>query len=258
MRSIEHPKKHKSHVLIQEKGYSCLSKEHLVCNQLGRLVSFKTFLKETSQRVKPKVKQPSTGEAKYVIPAASQYRDSIPEIGDDLNIQPRDWNVSDKKKRNVKKFIAAPIGARFNSDFYFAFGDVDPVIVSPPMIFDLDEHPEGSGMIRLVRLVSVGTTTRQVQITYANLPKSIMDPDFEGKTLAAATDDFDQFLDLLNATQTLFHMKDGRYRKRTFEFDFDGGNQTVEIDMESPEPEMNAPLQMVIPLDFNNRLEIKR
>ena len=44
-----------------------------------RLVSFKTFLKETSQRVKPKVKQPSTGEAKYVIPAASQYRDAIPE-----------------------------------------------------------------------------------------------------------------------------------------------------------------------------------
>ena len=113
-------------------------------------------------------------------------------------------------------------------------------------------------MIRLVRLVSVGTTTTQVQITYANLPKSIMDPDFEGKTLSAATDEFDQFLDLLNATQTLFQMQNGRYRKRTFEFDFDGGKQTVQVDLESPEPEMNAPLQMVIPLDFNNRLEIKR
>ena len=38
-----------------------------------------------------------------------------------------------------------------------------------------------------------------------------------------------------------------------FEFDFDSGNQTVQIDMESPEPEMNAPLQMVIPLDFNKQ-----
>ena len=104
----------------------------LACEGFGRLVSFKTFLKETSQRVKPKVKQPSTGEAKYVIPAASQYRDAIPEIGDDLNIQPRDRKVSAEKKRNVKKFISAPIGARFNSDFYFAFGDVDPVFVSPP------------------------------------------------------------------------------------------------------------------------------
>ena len=245
-------------LLAQENGVWRGISARLACEDFGRLVSFKTFLKETSQRVKPKVKQPSTGEAKYVIPAASQYRDSIPEIGDDLNIQPRDRKVSDDKKRNVKKFISAPIGSRFNSDFYFAFGDVDPVFVSPPMIFDLDEHPEGSGMIRLVRLVSVGTTTRQVQITYANLPKSIMDPDFEGKTLAAATDDFDQFLDLLNATQALFQMQDGRYRKRTFEFDFDGGNQTVQIDMESPQPEMNAPLQMVIPLDFNNRLEIKR
>ena len=245
-------------LLAQENGVWRGMEARLACEGFGRLVSFKTFLKETSQRVKPKVKQPSTGEAKYVIPAASQYRDAIPEIGDDLNIQPRDWKVSDQKKRNVKKFISAPIGSRFNSDFYFAFGDVDPVFVSPPMIFDLDRHPEGSGMIRLVRLVSVGTTTRQVQITYANLPKSIMDPDFEGKTLSAAADDFDQFLDLLNATQTLFQMKDGRYRKRTFEFDFDGGNQTVEIDMESPEPEMNAPLQMVIPLDFNNRLEITR
>ena len=245
-------------LLAQENGVRRGISARLGCGDFGRLVSFKTFLKETSQRVKPKVKQPSTGEAKYVIPAASQYRDAIPEIGDDLNIQPRDRKVSDVKKRNVKKFISAPIGARFNSDFYFAFGDVDPVFVSPPMIFDLDEHPEGSGMIRLVRLVSVGTTTRQVQITYANLPKSIMDPDFEGKTLAAATDDFDQFLDLLNATQALFQMQDGRYRKRTFEFDFDGGKQTVQIDMESPQPEMNAPLQMVIPLDFNNRLEIKR
>ena len=245
-------------LLAQENGVWRGMSVGLACEGFGRLVSFKTFLKETSQRVKPKVKQPSTGEAKYVIPAASQYRDSIPEIGDDLNIQLRDRKVSDEKKRNVKKFISAPIGARFNSDFYFAFGDVDPVFVSPPMIFDLDRHPEGSGMIRLVRLVSVGTTTRQVQITYANLPKSIMDPDFEGKTLSAAADDFDQFLDLLNATQTLFHMKHGRYRKRTFEFAFDGGNQTVQIDMESPEPEMNAPLQMVIPLDFNNRLEIKR
>ena len=62
----------------------------------------------------------------------------------------------------------------------------------------------------------------------------------------------------VNGSQALFQMQDGRYRKRTFEFDFDGGNQTVQIDMESPEPEMNAPLQMVIPLDFNNRLEIKR
>ena len=245
-------------LLAQENGVWRGISARLACGDFGRLVSFKTFLKETSQRVKPKVKQPSTGEAKYVIPAASQYRDSIPEIGDDLNIQPRDRKVSVEKKRNVKKFISAPIGSRFNSDLYFAFGDVDPVFVSPPMIFDLDEHPEGSGMIRLVRLVSVGTTTRQVQITYANLPKSIMDPDFEVKTISAATDDFDQFLDLLNATQALFQMTDGRYRKRTFEFDFDGGNQTVEIDMESPEPEMNAPLQMVIPLDFNNRLEIKR
>lgn len=245
-------------LLAQENGAWRMMEAGLACEDFGRLVSFKTFLKETSQRVRPKVKQPSTGEAKYVIPAASQYRDAIPEIGDDLNIQPRDRKLSDEKKRNVKKFIAAPIGARFNSDFYFAFGDVDPVFVSPPMIFDLDKHSEGSGMIRLVRLVSVGTTTKQVQITYANFPKSIMDPYFEGKTLSAATDDFDQFLDLLNATQALFQMQDGRYRKRTFEFDFDGGNQTVEIDMESPKPEMNAHLQMVIPLDFNNRLEITR
>ena len=220
-------------------------------------MSFKSFLKEVSQKVKPKVKQQS-GKAKYVTPSASQYRDAIPELGDDLNIQPRDRELSDEKKKNVKKFISAPIGSRFNSDFYFAFGDVDPVFVSPPMIFDLDRHPEGSGMIRLVRLVSAGTTTRQVQITYANLPKSIMDPDFEGKTLAAATDDFDQFLDLLNATQAMFQMTDGRYRKRTFEFDFDGGKQTVQVDLESPEPEMNAPLQMVIPLDFDNRLEVIR
>ena len=246
------------HLFAQENGVRRVIGAGLACVGFGRLMPFKSFLKETSQRVKPKVKQPSTGEAKYVIPAASQYRDAIPEIGEDLNIQPRDREVSDQKKRNVKEFISAPIGARFNSDFYFAFGDVDPVFVSPPMIFDLDRHPEGSGMVRLVRLVSVGTTTRQVQITYANLPKSIMDPDFEGKTLAAATDDFDQFLDLLNATQALFQMQDGRYRKRTFEFDFDGGKQTVQIDMESPQPEMNAPLQMVIPLDFNNRLEIKR
>ena len=190
MRSIEHPKKHKSHVLIQEKGYSCLSKEHLVCNQLGRLMSFKRFLKEGSQKVKPGVKQ-SFGKAKYVTPSASQYRDAIPELGDDLNIQPRDRELSDEKKKNVKKFISAPIGSRFNSDFYFAFVDVDPVFVSPPMIFDLDRHPEGSGMIRLVRLVSVGTTTKQVQITYANLPKSIMDPTLKPRS---ATDDFDQFL----------------------------------------------------------------
>lgn len=244
------------HLFAQENGVRRVIGAGLACVGFGRLMPFKSFLKEGSQKVKPKVKQPSTGEARYVIPAASQYRDAIPEIGDDLNIQPRDRKVSDEKKRNVKKFISAPIGSRFNSDFYFTFGDVDPVFVSPPMIFDLDKHPEGSGMIRLVRLVSVGKTTRQVQITYANLPNSIMDPDFRGKTLSAATDDFDQFLDLLNATQALFQMQDGRYLKRTFEFD--GGNQTVEIDVESPQPEMNAPLQMVIPLDFDNRLEITR
>ena len=35
-------------------------------------------------------------------------------------------------------------------------------------------------------------------------------------------------------------------------------NQTVQVDLESPEPEMNAPLQMVIPLAFDNSLGVIR
>ena len=61
----------------------------------------------------------------------------IPEIGGNLNIQLRDRKVSDEEEE-CEEFISAPIGSQFSSDFYFAFGDVDPVFVSPPMIFDLD------------------------------------------------------------------------------------------------------------------------
>ena len=163
---IHTPVQHQQHrnskrtgFLAQKKRYLFGEAAGLVSNKSGRTLSFRSFLTLNEEREMP------------LVPSAF-YRMAQPEV--DEVFSNKDFEVTGAMFRSARELLLAELGSKLRRDIVTFGFETYPIVASPPLVFEYRQRLGQERMVRICRIVSIGSSTKDLRFLVMDVNASVM------------------------------------------------------------------------------------
>ena len=224
----QHHKSKRPFFFAQKKRYLFGEAAGLVSTTSRSPLSFRSFLKLNEERELP------------LVPSAF-YRMAEPEV--DEVFSPKDFQVTGAIFRTARELLTAELGSKLRRDIV-AFGfDTYPIVASPPLVFEYRQRLGQERMVRICRIVSLGSTTKDLRFLVMDVNASVMQELGDEQSVRDEINVYDSFKMVLRQTKEMYDAL-GAGDTKPFVFTFtssDGSDEEILVNMDGDENEPSTP-----------------
>ena len=228
MESRKHRIENPTRLLSQNKGDLYSKSAGLACNKFGRIPSFRSFLTLNEERELP------------LVPSAF-YRMAEPEV--DEVFSPKDFQVTGAIFRTARELLTAELGSKLRRDIVTFGFDTYPIVASPPLVFEYRQRLGQERMVRICRIVSLGSSTKDLRFLVMDVNASVMQELGNEQTFKDEVNTYDSFKMVLRQTKEMYDAI-GAGDTKPFVFTFttsDGTDEEILVNMDGDENEPATP-----------------
>ena len=215
-------------LLSQNKGDLYSKSAGLACNKSRSTLSFRSFLTLNEEREMP------------LVPSAF-YRLAEPEV--DEVFSPKDFQVTGAMFRTARELLLAELGSKLRRDIVTFGFDSYPIVASPPLVFEYRQRLGQDRMVRVCRIVSIGSSTKDLRFLVMDVNANVMLELGNEQTFRDEINVYDSFKMVLRQTKEMYDAL-GAGDTKPFVFTFttsDGSDEEILVNMDGDENEPETP-----------------
>ncbi len=175
-----------------------------------------------------------------LIPSAF-YRMAEPEVDEVFN--PKDFDITPAMRSTARQLVLAELGSKLRRDIT-AFGfETNPIVASPPLVFEYRQQLGQERMVRICRIISLGSTTKDLRFLVMDVNSSALLEMGDEDTFADELRTYDTFKMVLRQTREMYDAL-GAGDTEPFVFTFttsDGTGEEILVNMDGSEEDPAMP-----------------
>jgi len=175
-----------------------------------------------------------------LIPSAF-YRMAEPEV--DEVFSPKDFQVNGAMLRTARELLLAELGSKLRRDIVTFGFDTYPIVASPPLVFEYRQRLGQERMVRICRIVSLGSSIKDLRFLVMDVNAKVMLELGDEQTFKDEVNTYDSFKMVLRQTKEMYDAI-GAGDTKPFVFTFttsDGTDEEILVNMDGDENEPATP-----------------